>query len=254
MTHSLLFPAGARRALWQQQLRRLARRHQLLVAALGAALLAALLSPLAFEAERIKTLLAALRFYAPLICGLAFAGGIVSDDLRNRTALLWFQQPGSLMGWYLRRYTELQLLLLGLATLCWTVLAVVGLVTDLWPVAAVLRTWLYVAIVATLAAAIVFAYSAWGVANDSFAAIITILGLLIPTALVALEQSVRATILKAVALPIDALQVIAEGGGIYGLGTAVALCGGQIIGWTLIGALGLRMLPDRLASASINAR
>jgi len=247
MTHTAHFPQGARRALFHGLVLRVARRQRHLLALLGAALLVTAAAGLSGRTDQVVEFAYTLTFFAPIAFGLTAMSGVVADDLKSGVIVLWYQQPGSLMGWYLRRYGEM-MLLLGIFALL--LAAITALMSVLWGGIAPHRADLYfrtALVCALLPAAMVFAYSAWGVLRDSFATVLTVMATTAIALSFSFDDSPLGLSMRALAFPVDAMQVITQGGGIYGVGTAWAIVLSHFVGWTGIGTLGLYVLPRRLA-------
>jgi hypothetical protein len=247
MTHTTHFPQGARRALFHGLVMRFVRRQRQLLALLGAALVVTAVAGLSGQADRLLELAYSLTFFAPIAIGLTAMSGVVADDLKSGRIVLWYQQPGSLMGWYLRRYGEMMLLLCSVGVL---LAAITTTMAVLWGELAPDRIILFfrtAVVCALIPAAMVFAYSAWGVQRDSVATVLTVAATTAIAISFSFDDSPRGLFMRALAFPIDAMQVITQGGGVYTVATAWAIILSHLLGWTGIGTLGLYVLPRRLA-------
>lgn len=250
MTTTAVFPRGARRALLEGTLRHWSIRHRRLGTMLALALVVATALIVSGRPERAQVLLAAIAFFGPFVVGLVTMTGVVTDDIRSGIIVLWYQQPGALAGWYTRRYVQALVLLVAFALVLGAVVAALGIAAHLLTVERALRTAGVIIALTLLPAAMVFAYSAWGVLRDGTVALLTALGSLPLGVGVVFDDSVLATVVRWVIFPIDAIQVLS--GAYTGPSDpwqALAIVVGQFVGWTAVGLVGLRYLPRKVGGA-----
>jgi len=182
-------------------------------------------------------------FYAVLGFGLTVPGGLVEAERQSGLLLLWHQQPGSLMAFYLRR----ALVGLAVAQMFVVPLALLGAVGDLLnegrtlaelPANAIGLIWM-----GALAGAVTVAASSWGIARDSFFSLLYFLGSLTVGSLLAFEalETGDSSPLGVVLFPIDTIQRITSGEVLAG--STIFLV--HILAWLAIAAVGLRRVERR---------
>lgn len=229
------------RTVAQETSRYWLRRHRSLITGVCAAALVATLMAVAGHFDEARSVLAATVFYAPFIAGLMAMSGIVSDDRESGLIVLWLQKPGTLFRVYAVRYALYQALLAACAASLALVLGLIGASTNLFTLSKAVRLGLVIVSVTMIAAAMVFAFSAWGARRDSTVAFfVTVLGVSL-AGITAFDRSTLADVLKLAAFPIDSLMAIA-GGDAYSsnLVRPVTIVLAQFAVWSGLGLVGLK--------------
>jgi hypothetical protein len=218
MSSTPLFPGGIGRALLLGQWTQLLHRSRLLLMLIAAVAIVTVVAGITGRSEDALKLAAGLSSFAPFALGLSLMSGVVSDDLRSGTILLWYQQPGALSGFYLRRVAQRLLLIAALTALLAVLASVVCVVWAAMRPAKVPMVLVQALVYAALAVSFTF------------------------------DHSMLGRTMRALAFPIDPLEVIAKGGGAYSVPVAWGIIAAQLLGWTMIGITGLLVLPRRLAT------
>lgn len=217
------------------------RRHRALVPAIAVTTLAGMLSAITGKVDHAQTLIAMIAFFAPFLGGLVSMSGIVVDERESGLILLWFQKPGSLVRSYTIRYALYQALMALFAIALGGIVGGVGAATGLFALTKAARIVGVMLPIALIPAAMVFAFSAWGVRRDSVMAFFVILASVTLGAAFSFDEGVVATTVKAVIFPLDSIQAISGSPAFSaGLARPVALVVSHFAAWTLIGLAGLR--------------
>jgi hypothetical protein len=222
-------------------------RHRVMLLCVTAGSVLAVLLALLGQAERSQLILAAVALYSPVAAGLIAMSGIVGDERASGLILLWFQKPGRLLRSYLIRYLLYQALLAGFALGLAAIIGGIGVLAGAFPVGKSFRLAAAMVPLALLPAAIVFAFSAWGVRRDSTVAFLVILASVSASAVVSFDQGALAGVLKTIAFPIDPIMAIV-GGEAYdpNLLRPLLTIAAQFTIWSAIGLLGLRHTESTL--------
>jgi hypothetical protein len=222
------------------------RRHRVLLLGLAAVTLALAWSAQGAQGtqgaqgERGTQLLSMLVFFAPLVAGLLTMSGIVADERESGIMLLWYQKPGTLFRYYLVRYSLHYLMLAAFALGLGLLTAAVGTALGVVQPDRAARIPLVTLSLASVSAAMVFAFSAWGVRRDSTVALLAIIGSVTVASLFAFDQGLTRDALMAVAFPVDAIQNISGRATATGdLVRALAHVLAQFAAWTSLAVLGL---------------
>ncbi len=219
----------------------LVRRHYMLLVIMAAtALLAAIL--LAAGIDNGELILLGFAFYAPFTAGLVVMSGIVSDERASGVIVLWLQKPALLSRSYTIRY-GLYLLLLSILTAGFGILiASLGMVAGLFTAGKAFRLGIGMLPLALIPAAMVFAFSAWGVRRDAILAFLTIVIGVSVAGVTSFERGPANAVSRFLAFPIDAvLVVLGSRPQSLELTQASAIIIAHLAGWSLIGFLGLRV-------------
>jgi hypothetical protein len=227
-------------------LRGFAIQHRRIGGLLVVGLFAAALLALTGRRAQCESVLATIAFFSPIVVGVLSMSGIVSDDIESGLVVMWQQKAGALRHIYVTRYLVLQSLVLAFALAVGAIIGIIGYAAGSFTVGKALRLPIGMAILGVLPAAIVFALSAWRARRDSAIAVIIIVASVSLGASFAFDDSVTATVMKAIAFPIDPLQAIVEWPR-YGasLLRPFGIVIGQLVAWTAVAAIGLRQLEAR---------
>jgi hypothetical protein len=182
-----------------------------------------------------------MTFYAPFALGLVVMSGLVSDERATGLIVLWLQKPTWLSRTYSIRYA-LYLLLLSVVTLVLgLIIGALGVVGDLFPIAKALRLIAAMLALALVPAAMVFAFSAWGVRRDAvFAFLAVVIGISL-AGVTSFDRSTASAVIKLFAFPLDPIMtVISARSHPLSQTRAIAIIAAQLAGWSLLGFLGLR--------------
>ena len=226
--------------LGMETTRCLLRRHfaLLLGLAVSVAVAAALLVAKAGISE---AFVLGMSFYAPFALGLVVMSGLVSDERASGLIVLWLQKPAWLSRTYSIRY-GLYLLLITLVTLILGfIVGTLGVTANLFPIAKALRLSAGMLALALVPAAMVFAFSAWGVRRDAvFAFLVVVIGISL-AGVTAFDRSAASALIRFLAFPLDpVMAVIGSRTQRFGQTQAIAIIAAQLAGWSLLGFLGLR--------------
>ena len=216
------------------------RRHLPLL--LGLAASVALAGGLLVTNARIsEAFVLGMSFYAPFALGLIVMSGLVSDERASGLIVLWLQKPSWLSRTYSIRY-GLYLLLLTLVTLMLgLIIGTLGVTAGLFPIAKAVRLSAGMLALALIPAAMVFAFSAWGVRRDAvFAFLVAVIGVSL-AGVTSFDRSVPSALIRFLAFPLDpVMAVIGARAQPFGSARAIAIIAAQLAGWSLLGFLGLR--------------
>lgn len=224
------------------------RRNLVAFTFIGAAAVAAPLLMFADQIENAPLIAAGLLFYAPVILGLLCMSGIVSDERASGLIVMWFQKPGSLFRAYLTRYVLNQLVLVAGTTLLSAVVVMIGRSTGAFENSSSFRVVIGMLFLAVLPAAVVFAISAFGVRRDSTVALAVLVMSFMFAAVLLRSDHVLAAVVRTVAFPMDAFGALIASGPAYppGLARPIGIILAHIVGWSLLGLLGLRYTEHQL--------
>jgi hypothetical protein len=223
------------------------RRFRTLIVAVGVVATAALGVPLSGGTERAKAIVAGVVGFAPLVAALLTMSSIMSDDRESGLILMWFQKPARLFRTYALRYAISQAILVVLGTLLAVVVTGISIVGELYPVARALRWVFPIWVLSSVTAAMVFAFSAWGVRRDSTLALFVIVVSFTLGARTIFDDSLRAQVIRAFTFPLDAAGVLAGSQSHISVRHAALIVVGHFFGWTLLGLLGLRYTEAALS-------
>jgi hypothetical protein len=237
---SLSSAAWAVRDYWK-------RRYKTLLVCVGVAVTAAFGVALSGQTERAKAIVAGVVAFAPLVAALLTMSGIVSDDRDSGLILMWFQKPARLFRTYALRYAISQAILVVLGTLLAVVVTGISIVGELYPLARALRWVFPIWVLSSVTAAMVFAFSAWGVRRDSTLALFVIVVSFTLGARTMFDDSLRAQVIRAFTFPLDAAGVLAGSQNHISVPHAALIVVAHFFGWTLLGMLGLRYTEAALS-------
>ena len=223
------------------------RRYKKLLVGVGVAVTAAFGVALSGETERARAIVAGVVAFAPIVAALLTMSGIVSDDYESGLMLMWFQKPARLFRTYAARYAISQSVLLVLGLLLGAVVTGISITGGLYPVARALRWVFPIWVLSSVTAAMVFAFSAWGARRDSTYTLLTIVISFTIGARRAFHDSLSAQFIRAVAFPLDAAGVLAGSISHISVQYALLIVMSHVVGWTLLGMLGLRYTEAALA-------
>jgi hypothetical protein len=216
------------------------RRHRtfLLMLSLFVALtIVALLTGRSDQAERILILVA---FFAPITVGLLSMSGIVADERESGILVIWIQKPGTILRYYAVRYGLYVAMIAVFVLALSVILAAIAAQAAIVPISQATRLPLLMVPMSVIAAAMVFAFSAWGVRRDSTAALLAIIAFVTVASRFAFRPGPARDILMKVAFPVDAL--VAVGGAEQFAGSVAhpfALIFLHFVAWTVLALVGL---------------
>ena len=197
-----------------------------------------------------ESIVLGMAFYAPFITGLVIMSGLVSDERASGFFLLWLQKPAWLSRSYTIRYALYLLLLTVVTAVLGVVIGGVGIAGDLFTTTKAVKLGAGMIPLALLPAAMVFAFSAWGVRRDAVFAFLTVVIGVSLAGVTSFERSAASGLIQFLAFPLDPVMAIIGARSFpLDLTRAIAIICAQLAGWSLIGFLGLRF-SERLLQRS----
>lgn len=179
-------------------------------------------------------------FYIPIAAGVLMMSGIVSDERRSGMIMLWFQKGDAVWRSYMIRYVSYQLMIAILVAALGVALGIVGIAWAGMTPVRTLRIAAAMIAVSALCGAIVFTFSAWGARRDGALAFLFVLISLMLGSTFVHEEALLGRFVMAVVFPFDAIQSLSGSGprpeGLRAIGLILV----QLVGWTLLGLIGLR--------------
>jgi hypothetical protein len=243
---------GPQRVVFNELLRQAIRRNRLVIAFAAISLVLIGIMGATGRSDQAKSVLSGLSVIAPLVAGILTMGGIVSDDRESGVILLWFQKPRSLIHTYGTVFALKLALLVAFVILIAVAAAAVAIPVHLIDVRRALHFFAAMLGFCLVPATIVFAMSAWRVKRDSTLAFLVMFASVMLGVSVVFDESLYARIVRCLVFPMDPLQVIAKAGPyVHADIRAFLIVIGQVVGWTIIGFVGLRMLSRSLARGSV---
>ena len=215
-------------------------QNRTLLLVIGSVALLSILGAVAGMTESSELLLGLLVVYAPAAAGLVTMSGIVSQDRASGLIVMWFQKSGTIYRVYGARYLIYLALAAGLAAGLGAIVAGVGSAAGSFAPEKAIRMPLVAFWYAVIPAAMVFAFSAWGVRRDAALTLFVIIISLAMGGAVAFDTRPWTRVLTAVVFPIDRIQVIGGSSPLgESLGHALFIIGVHFVAWTGCGLLGL---------------
>ncbi|MEX2281066.1 MAG: hypothetical protein WEE89_01110 [Gemmatimonadota bacterium] len=187
-----------------------------------------------------ESIVLGMAFYAPFIAGLVIMSGLVSDERASGFFLLWVQKPAWLSRSYAIRYALYLLLLALVAATLGSAIGALGVAGNLFTITKAFRLGAGMIPLALLPAAMVFAFSAWGVRRDAVFAFLTVVIGVSLAGITSFERSEASGLIQFLAFPLDPVMAIIGARSFpLDLTRAIAIICAQLAGWSLIGFLGL---------------